>query len=328
MWRWFRSRMMRRRARKRTQPTRLRRSAVFAWMPDGSVRDVSATPGRGYYALPCVHPEGRSVVFHGGTSEYSRIWSTDLDTGTSTPLTSDTKVACSAAYSADGEYITFCADDVARHRPYTMEKAVHAFPGIGIYFGGLPYWKNIFVMKADGTDVRRVTSGPYSDFRPTFSPDGKYIVFLRRRGLPKAKPTLWRVALNGRDTPQALITDVSVGRPWCSTDGASIYFFTNVNGRNSLAVMPSSGGAWKPLANDTLGAWSHGPYCDPDGIHLWYHCGVDGSSICKLPLDGGDPVIQEPPGFSRQICAHPSISRNNVVAFDWMELDPVRGDGG
>ena len=292
-------------------------------MPDGAVNDVSATPGRGYYSLPCVHPDGASVVFHGGTSEYSRIWCSDLTAGTSRPLTPDSMVACSAAYSADGEYIVFCADDSKRHTPYTMEKAVRAFASIGLYYGGLPYWMSIYIMKADGTDVRRITSGRYSDSRPAFSPDGRYITFLRRRGLPKAKRTLWRVALSGREAPQALVTGVSTGRPWFSTDGAFIYFFTGVNGRNSLAVIPSGGGAWKPLANDRLGAWSHGPYCDPDGKHLWYHCGIDGSSICRLPLDGGDPVIQQPPGFSERACAHPTVSRNRILTFDWVELDQI-----
>ena len=236
MRRLFQPVIRRLRAWRRRRRWRLRRSVVFAWMPDGTVRDVSATPGRGYYALPCVHPEGSSVIFHGGTSEYSRIWHTDLDAGISTPLTSDAMVACSASYSADGEYITYCADVVANHRRYTMEKAVHAFPGIGIYFGGLPHWMSIFVMKADGTDVRQLTSGRYSDIRPAYSPDSKFIVFLRRPELPEAIWTMWRVSVSGQDAPQPLLTDVSVGRPWYSTDGASIFFFTNVNGRNTLAV--------------------------------------------------------------------------------------------
>ena len=324
MWQLFQPVISKLRAWRRRRRWRLLRAAVFAWMPDNIVRDVSATPGQGFYALPCVHPEGLSVVFHGGTSEYSRIWRTDLDTGISTALTSDATVACSASYSADGEYIAYCADDVENHKPYTMEKAVRAYPGTGIYSGGLPYWMSIFVMKADGTEVRQLNSGRYIDDRPAFSPDGKTLVFLRHPGIPKAKRTMWRVSLSGNKAPQALITDVSVGRPWYSTDGASIYFFTNVNGRNTLAVIPSGGGPWQTLANDTLGDWSHGPYCDPDGKHLWYHCGINGSSICRLPLAGGDPMILEPPGFSERSCAHPSISKNNVVAFDWQEYAQKR----
>jgi Tol biopolymer transport system component len=224
MRRLFQRVIRRLRAWRRRRRWRLRRSVVFAWMPDGTVRDVSVTPGRGYYALPCVHPEGSSVIFHGGTSQYSQIWHTDLDAGISTPLTSDAMVACSASYSADGEHITYRAYDVANHRPYTMEKAVRAFPDTGIYFGGPPKWMSIFVMKADGTDAHQLTSGRYSDIRPAFSPDGKYIVFLRRAELPEAIWTMWRVSVSGQDAPQPLITDVSVGRPWYSTDGASFFF--------------------------------------------------------------------------------------------------------
>jgi hypothetical protein len=136
---------------------------------------------------------------------------------------------------------------------------------------------------------------------------------------------MYRVAIDGRGEPEPLLTDVSVGRPCYSVDGKSIYFFTQVNGRNTLAVMCSGGSAWKPLANDTLGYWSHGPFCDPDGAHLWYHCGHEGSSICRLPLDGGEPVVMTPPGFARRSCAHASKSENDVVVFDWAEY--VERDG-
>jgi TolB protein len=38
---------------------------------------------------------------------------------------------------------------------------------------------HIYVMRADGTGVRRLTSGPSDDSSPTWSPDGRRIVFAR-----------------------------------------------------------------------------------------------------------------------------------------------------
>ncbi len=311
--------VLRWRCRRTARRVRLRRAAVFAWLPDGGVRDVSATPGEGYYALPSVHPDGESVAFHGGRTGRSRIWRTSLRDGTAEPLTSEELVACSPSYSRDGAHITFSGYEVSKHASYSMGDAVHRLPGMGLYFGGVPYWMNLYVMKSDGTGLRQITAGRFYDTRPSFSPDGTQVVFLRRSGWPWGPRMMWRVAADGRGEPEALIDDVSVGCPSHSDDGASIYFFTNVGGRNRLAVMPSDGGAWRPLPKDTLGAWSHGPFSDPDGVHVWYHCGVEGGSLCRLPLDGGEPIVMRPPGFDGRACAHASVSRNGIVAFDWAE---------
>lgn len=304
----------------------MRRSAVFAWMPDGVVRDVSATPGRGFYALPSVHPDGGSVVYHGETKGRSKIWRTSLVDGTVTPLTTSALVACSPSYSADGQKIVFGAHEVAQHESWAMDKAVRRLPGMGAYYGGVPYWMHLYVMNSDGTGLRRLTSGRYYDMRPAFSPDARYVVFLRRKASLRGHRMMWRVAVDGQDAPDALIADISVGRPSYSADGASIYFFTKVGSRNRLAVMPGGGGDWKPLVNDSMGAWSHGPFCDPDGEHLWYHCGYRGESIGRLPLSGGEPKVMDPPGFAERSCAHVSASRNRVVTFDWMDL--VRNGNG
>ena len=296
-----------------------RRAAVLAWLSDGDLRDVSATPGQGYYALPSVHPAGDWVTFHGAKAGRSRIWRTSLGDGTSEPLTSEELVACSPSYSADGAYITFSGYEVANHASYSMERAVHRLPGMGLYFGGVPYWMNLYLMKEDGSGLRKITAGRFYDTRPSFSPDGEHVVFLRRSGWPWGPRTMWRVSADGGRSPQPVFTEASVGRPVYSVDGASIYFFIDIKGRNRLAVMPSDGRLWRPLANDTLGAWSHGPFCDPDGSHLWYHCGVEGGSLCRLPLGGGEPIVMRPPGFEERSCAHASASKNGTVVFDWVE---------
>jgi hypothetical protein len=292
---------------------------VLAWLPHGEVRDVSATPGRGFFAMPSVHPGGDAVVYHGGSSARSRIWRTSLADGEVTPLTPESLVACMPSVSADGARIVFSAYSAVTHPSYPMEEAVRRLPGIGVELGGVPYWMSIHVMNADGTELRRITSGRFSDVRPSFTSDGARILFLRRSGPPWAPRELWQAPADGSGEARVVLPGVEAGRPAGSIDGSRIYFFTRVAGIHRLAVAPSTGARWEPLANDTLGAWSRGPFCDPDGAHLWYHCGVEGGSLCRLPLDGGAPVIMRPPGFEKRSCAHPSVSQGGVIAFDWVE---------
>jgi Tol biopolymer transport system component len=47
---------------------------------------------------------------------------------------------------------------------------------------GRPVGTSIYVMDAAGTGARPVTSGEFRDSNPSFSPDGRWIVFERRRG--------------------------------------------------------------------------------------------------------------------------------------------------
>jgi Tol biopolymer transport system component len=54
---------------------------------------------------------------------------------------------------------------------------------------------HIYVMNADGSDVRQVTSGPAYDSDPSFSPDGSRIVFDRSTG--SGRPRIFVVSVDG-----------------------------------------------------------------------------------------------------------------------------------
>jgi hypothetical protein len=113
-------------------------------------------------------------------------------------------------------------------------------------------------------------------------------------------------------------------RPWYSTDGAWIFFYSEVGGqkqdlegKHRICKMPAEGGDWEPLLNDNLGR-SHGPFADLDGEHVWFHSTVKGkTSLYRLSLRGGEPVRMNPPGFDQ--AAHVTQARNGYRTFDSIE---------
>ena len=92
---------------------------------------------------------------------YMDIYVCDLDGGNRQRLTSEYGYDAEGAYSRDGKFIAYC--HVEEPAEDATEKAERN--------------PDIYVMNADGSGKRRVTSAPGYDGGPFISPDGQWIVF-------------------------------------------------------------------------------------------------------------------------------------------------------
>jgi Tol biopolymer transport system component len=118
--------------------------------------------------------------------------------------------------------------------------------------------RDIYVMSADGSRARRVTSGGRS-FHPVWAPGGRRIVFARSAGVPcshRTSTTIWSMRPNGTD--QQPLTEVVTGRVEVpgsfSPDGATLAFTRGAfegpgkggrlrNAREVWAMRPDGSGA-------------------------------------------------------------------------------------
>jgi len=276
---------------------------VYAWFSDGTVK--KASPGNGIYLKGCVHPEGTHMIYEGNNSGPPRIWITDLKTGQQTPLTPADSGARQAVFSWDGKKIAFISDRGFELKPQTVEE----MPATGVPPADSK--ANIYIMDMDGGNVRQITTGSFLDQRPAFSPDGKYIAFVR------TIEKLWRIFLVPVDSslePRELPITGWGYRPWFSTDGRMIYFQTDIKGRNRIVSIPFEGGDIVPMAKDDQGE-SRGAFADPNGKMVLMQSTRGGDyGIWELPVDGSEPKQLIPPGYKRAL--HPTRSKNGVVGFD------------
>jgi Tol biopolymer transport system component len=277
---------------------------VYTWFPNGQIKKVSA--GDGIYYQPCIHPDGTRAVYSGNSSGVPRIWNVELLSGDITPLTSTISGSRHPAFSWDGKKIVFTSDRGSNKQHERIEDMGPdgAFPR--------DLTLNLFIMDSDGRNVTQLTSGSYQDQRPSFSPDGKYVVFVANRS--HSYPSLWVVPTDASSAPKPVLNQGWGYRPWYSTDGNLIYFFTDINKRHQICQIPSEGGNIVPLPNDDVGQ-SHGPFTDPGGDSLLMHSTRGGNwEIWELPLDGSPPRSLQPPGFKS--ATHPTRANNGIITFD------------
>lgn len=316
--------------------------AIYAWFTDGTVRQIS--PSDGFFYQASVHPMGTHVLCSGGFSGPPHIWKADFadqQMDDDDDFGPQNAASIHAVFSWDGSKIAFASDlDTANPGSFNVEE-------IGI--GGTPPNKdrlgevalNIFTMDANGASYslhRRTSGNYYKDQRPTFSPDGQFIVFVRITGYPYidwySPATLWIVPAQGSGVEQPIPGTQRAYRPWFSKDGKTLYFFTlnSPYGRHQIASMsinldttPPTYGTVRHLASDDVGL-SHGPFIDPspDRNYLYMHSNRESENskifnIYRIRLDSSYaiPELVMPPGFNTNISAgHATVSIEGVLTFD------------
>jgi Tol biopolymer transport system component len=181
------------------------------------------TPGRGAAAgglFPTWSPDGNSIAYSNG----SGINLIRPDGSGRRPL--GVPGECSV-WSPDGSELMFCSNGVNRGE-------------------GVDNW-DVFVMDADGANVRRLTRNVAQDYPGAWSPDGTQIAFFSRR--------------DGDG-------DVYV----MDADGANLRRVTNQPGAQAVD-------AWLPDGRLVIGSAQEGVEGPPN----WFVMGPDGSGRASLP---------------------------------------------
>jgi Tol biopolymer transport system component len=293
-------------------------SQVYMQTED-TLTKISPGMSEGLFMTPSISPVGDEAVFHGAVTGYSRIWRYTQEDDTTVALTDADYVAVEPSYSWDGTLIAFASDRGIDQKRTDMSAISNSLLRMGqMYLGGNPEVLNIYIMNADGSDFRQLTSWDAVDMRPTFSPDGQHVLFMSTRESGSLKDLhLFTVSVTGDEEPQLIPNSSGANRPWYSADGEWIYYWKEIDGRGTLCRMSSDGLEWHPLADDTGGLGSHGPFIDTNGEWLWFHSVPDTyNQIFKMPIDGGNAISVTPPGFEEEHVGHVTAASNGNYTFD------------
>lgn len=214
----------------------------------GDVERIST--GVGKTTCGWIHPSGEKALFastqfdpeaeakmreeldfraSGETRRYSwdydpnyEIVATDLEDGGYTRLTDAFGYDAEGAYSPDGERIVFASNRHAYAADLAPEEAerLERDPA---------YFMDLYVMDADGSNLRRLTDAPGYDGGPFWSADGEQIVW-RRFSEDGARAEIY--TMNADGSGERRITDLGVmsWAPFFHPSGEYIIFSTNLQG--------------------------------------------------------------------------------------------------
>ena len=116
----------------------------------------------------------------------------------------------------------------------------------------------IYVVDADGGNLRRLTNNPLDESEPSWSPDGQRIVFVTTRvgeGARDENRQIFVMDADGDNQQKLTNSDFSEWEPTWSPDGKRIAFTSSehwnvAGGVWQIYVMDADGGNQRNLSND------------------------------------------------------------------------------
>jgi Tol biopolymer transport system component len=184
------------------------------------------TNNRKYDAEATVSPVGDKIVFTSMRDGDPELYVMSLDGSNQTRLTVEKGYDGGAFFSWDGKRIVFRAS-----RPKT-EKDLKDYDELVTHGLVRPTALEIFVMDADGRNMRQVTNLGKASFAPFFHPDGKRIIFASNVNSKDGRNfDLYLVNTDGSGLEQVTFNDTFDGFPMFTRDGKKLVFASNRFGR-------------------------------------------------------------------------------------------------
>ncbi len=171
---------------------------------------------KGTSFAPRWSPDGSKIVLSQTAGGNTDIFTLDVRTGQETRLTSGPAIDTAPSYSPDGTQIVFESDRGGSQQVYVMPAsggdAKRISFGKGRY--GTPVWSprgdliaftkieggrfHIGVMRVDGSQERLLTAS-FLDEGPTWSPNGRVLMFFRENSGSNGAPQIYAVDVTGRN---------------------------------------------------------------------------------------------------------------------------------
>lgn len=219
------------------------------------------------------HPKSR---YSWSFDEAYDIYQTDWTGKHIKNLTHSPGYDAEGSYSPDGKWIAFASNRSGFDKNLSEEDKKH--------FAMDPsFMMDIYIMRADGSDVKRLTTSPGYDGGPFFSPDGTHITY--RHFTPDGRTAeVYTMRIDGSEPRQLTRLNAMSWAPFYHPSGDYVIFTTNKQGFNNFELyIVDTQGAHEPVRVSALPGFDGLPVFTPDGRSLlWAHTNEKGEAQLYL----------------------------------------------
>jgi dipeptidyl aminopeptidase/acylaminoacyl peptidase len=262
---------------------------------------------------PRFSPDGRYLAFLSGRDgKKNQVWLLDRRGGEAVKLTSYKADVSDLAWSPDGKRLALVVGDVdpddedeekaegdkeglpKTPKPIVVRRLQFKRDGEG-YLRDLR--QHLYVFDVESKASTQITSGPYDDSEPVWSPDGRVLAFTSNRTQePDANDNsdVFVVEAKAGQKPRSVTTSPGTDRdPAFSPDGQWIAYLAGGDPKdiwyapNYVAVVPATGGDPRPLTRELDRNVEH-PRFSSDGRSIYFLLEDGGNShLARVPAAGG-----------------------------------------
>ena len=274
---------------------------IYLASSDGG-RTIKLTNGEKGESGPQWSPDGSRIAFLADRDKGNQIWLINVMGGEAERLTSEENGISGYQWSPDGKRLAFVTRDTPKDKAEREKKKKDKFDTVVVEQGAQIY-SHLWTISVETKEKKRVTEGQFSAASPRWSPDGKWIAYVKSSDgtqdgsyfelSPDRNTDIYLVAAEG-GTPRQLTTNQGPdSNPVWSPDGKWIAYSANTDAKSwapKSEVMLTSveGGTPRILTQDFFESAGGGLTWSNDGRALYFTTGVGMySHLFSVPVAGG-----------------------------------------
>lgn len=189
------------------------------------------------------------------------IYQANADGSNIINLTNSDGYDAEGSYSSDGSKILFASNREAYSRTLTQAEQK-------LFDDDSSYFMDLFVMDADGSNVKQLTNSPGYDGGPFFSPDNSEVVW-RRFNPDGNSAEIWTMDIDGGNQRQLTSDAMVAWGPYYHPSGDYIIYSSNVLGHANFELfLIDSEGTNTPVRVTNTDGTDILPVFSPDGSKL------------------------------------------------------------